>query len=275
METSAQQPAIELRNVGVTRGGRWILRGIDWSVSAGTCAAILGPNGSGKSTLSRVICGYIWPSEGEMRVGGARFGEIDLNHLRRSIRLVQSAGPYDADPELSAFEVVLTGQFGTIGLFDAAQERDRIRAQDLLRTVGLETLRDARYFTLSSGERVRALIARAMMGNPRLLILDEPTAGLDLLARERVLATMSAMQSLPEWRRPTILLITHHIEELPPQTSNVLLLDEGKIAAKGVPVDVLRSEILSPVYRCPLRVEMDSGRYYLKVNPSAWPEMLD
>src|SRR5437773_9359030 len=99
MQSRGEQPAaIKLRSVGVTRARRWILRGIDWTVGAGTCAAILGPNGSGKSTLARVICGYIWPSEGEVSVFGARLGEIDLNQLRRSIRLVQPAGPYDVDP---------------------------------------------------------------------------------------------------------------------------------------------------------------------------------
>src|SRR5437867_12941707 len=120
-----QLAAIELSSVGVTRGGRWILRGIDWSVAPGTCAAILGPNGSGKSTLARVLCGYIWPSEGDVSVAGAHFGEIDLNELRRSIRLVQPAGPYDIDPSLTAIEVVLTGRFGTIGLFDVPGDADR------------------------------------------------------------------------------------------------------------------------------------------------------
>ena len=121
---------------------------------------------------------------------------------------------------------------------------------------------------------MRSLIARAMMGDPRLLILDEPSAGLDLLAREQVLATVSAMLANPA-TAPTIMLIMHHVEELPPNTSNVLLLDAGTIADKGAPADVLKDAVLSRVYRCPLRVENDSGRYYLRVHPSAWRTLLD
>jgi iron complex transport system ATP-binding protein len=112
-----------------------------------------------------------------------------------------------------------------------------------------------------------------MMGEPSLLILDEPTAGLDLLAREQVLATVSTMLSNPN--SPTMLIITHHVEELPPATSNVLLLDAGKIADKGPPADVLKGAVLSNVYRCPLRVETDSGRYYVRVDPASWRTLLD
>src|SRR6058998_2910811 len=101
----SEEPAISLSSVGLIRGGRWILRDINWQIDRGTCAAILGPNGSGKSTLARIIAGYLWPSSGEVMVAGQRFGEIDLNELRKSIRLVQAAGPYDADSQLTAREV--------------------------------------------------------------------------------------------------------------------------------------------------------------------------
>src|SRR5438874_2355869 len=150
MPDTSEQPAVELRNVGVRRGARWILRGIDWDVSHGTCAAILGPNGSGKSTLARVICGYIWPSEGDAFVEGKHFGEVNLHELRQSIRLVQSAGPCEVDHELTAMQVTLTGRFGTLGLFDEPAALDVERAEHLLKNVGLFTLRNSRYETLSS-----------------------------------------------------------------------------------------------------------------------------
>src|SRR3954464_12419424 len=118
MSIAQEHPAVELHNVGLSRGGRWIVRGVDWVVEPGTCAAILGPNGSGKSTLARIISGYLWPSSGDVYVEGEHFGEVDLNALRRTVRLVQAAGPYDVYAELTAREVVLTGLFGTIGLFD-------------------------------------------------------------------------------------------------------------------------------------------------------------
>src|SRR5437868_10722458 len=111
------EAAIELRKVGVRRGGRWILRDVDWNVRGGTCCAILGPNGSGKSTLARILAGHLFPSAGEVRVVGEKFGETDLAELRKSIRLVQAAGPYDVDESLAAREVVLTGFFGTLGLY--------------------------------------------------------------------------------------------------------------------------------------------------------------
>ncbi len=265
--------AIRLRGVGVRRSDRWILDGIDWSVPAGGCAAILGPNGSGKSTLTRVIAGHLWPSVGEVRVLGERFGEVDLHALRRGLRLVQSASPVELDPELSAFDVVLTGFFGALGLYDPVDEEMRREADAMLDLVGLHQVGHHLYSTLSSGERMRCLIARALVVRPRLLMLDEPTAGLDLLAREQVLAAVQAMaNSGPD--RATLLMITHHLEELPPATSQVLLLAEGRAAAQGTAAEVLRSEVLSPVYGCPLEVTQTAGRFYAQVDPGAWAGIL-
>jgi iron complex transport system ATP-binding protein len=274
MADAGEQPAIELRNVGVRRGERWILRDINWTVRAGSCAAILGPNGSGKSTLARILCGYIWPTAGEVRVAGQRFGETDLNDLRHDIRLVQSAGPYDVDGELTAREAVLTGLFGTIGLFDVVPQHEIVHADNLIAAVGLSNVSDHRYSTLSSGERVRALIARALIVRPKLLLLDEPTAGLDLLAREQVLATVQSLLSNHD-HSPTVIMITHHVEELGPVTSDVLLLADGRIAAEGPPARVLQAEVLSRAYRCPLRVVKEDSRYYVRVNPGGWRRLLD
>lgn len=263
---------IDLQDVGVFRSDRWILRGVNWRVAAGTCAAILGPNGSGKSTLARVVSGHLWPSHGECRVLGERFGETDLAELRKDIRLLQPAGPYDADAELTAREVVVTGFFGTLGLYKEPTggmwgEADRTLAQ-----VGLGHVADHRYSTLSSGERVRTLIARALVQRPKLLLLDEPTAGLDLLAREQILATVQRL--VESGGGPTLLMITHHVEELPPATSEVILLSEGAVAARGTPKEVLRAEVLSDVYGCPVKVNEVGGRYYLQVHPGAWDGMI-
>src|SRR5688572_15483665 len=252
--------AIELRGVSLRRGETWILRDVDWAVPAGACAAILGPNGSGKSTLSRVLACHLWPTAGSVRVAGGTFGETSLPELRKHIRLVQSAGPYDVDPQLTALDAVLTGFFGSIGLYDTPTDAMRERATQLLGHVGLSHVATHTYATLSSGERVRTLIARALAERPRLLLLDEPTAGLDLLAREQVLATVQRLfdptpsppysgerageRGLPSnvEKAPlptplpgvpgrgsdatTVVLITHHVEELPPATSHVLLLSE-------------------------------------------------
>jgi iron complex transport system ATP-binding protein len=276
---SDQQPAaVSVRNVGMKRGTRWILRGVTWTVPAGTCAAILGPNGSGKSTLSRVLSGHLWPTSGSVDVLGEHFGSVDLAELRRRIRLVQAAGPYDVDPSLTTREVVLTGFFGTLALYDmdAMTPTMRSRAQDLLARVGLRRVSEQPYSTLSSGERVRSLIARALASEPDLLLLDEPTAGLDLLAREQVLATVQAIVDPPAGGpRTSVILVTHHVGELPPATSRILLLDEGSVAAEGTPEQVLQPEVLSRVYGVPLDVGRTHGRYSVHVKPGGWRDLLD
>jgi iron complex transport system ATP-binding protein len=281
--TTLDTPALTLSSVGVRRGDSWILRGVDWSVPAGACAAILGPNGSGKSTLARVLACHLWPTEGDASVLGSRMGEANLLDVRRDVRLVQSAGPYDADPELTVREVVLTGFFGTIGLYDPVTDAMRGEADRLIDQVGLARVAEHVYATLSSGERVRNLIARALVVRPKLLLLDEPTAGLDLLAREQVLATVQRMFE-PETRGatpdpappppPTTVMITHHVEELPPATSHVLLLSGGRVAAGGTPEQVLRADVLSRAYDFEVQVRQSNGRYYVEAHPRAWEQLL-
>lgn len=268
-----QAEAIRLTGVGFRRDGRWILDNIHWSVPAGTCAAILGPNGSGKSTLTRIIAGHLWPTVGEVNVLGEAFGQVDLHQLRRQIRLVQSSSPVEMDPDLTALQVALTGYFGTLGLYDPVTEEMHRGAAEILDRVGLHQVADHRYTTLSNGERMRVLIARALVLSPQLLMLDEPTAGLDLLAREQVLATIQALFESGN-RPPTVLFITHHLEELPPATAQVLLLGDGEAVAAGSPGEVLRAEVLSPVYGCPMQVHEAGGRHYVQVHPGAWQGIL-
>jgi iron complex transport system ATP-binding protein len=250
------------------RDGRWILRDLDWSVRAGSLVAILGPNGSGKSTLARIIACHLWPTAGQCTILGSQFGQANLPELRRHIRLVQPAGPYDVDPSLTAHQVVLTGFFGSIGLYDAPSDAMQQEARLLLAHLGLSPVADSPYSLLSSGEKMRSLIARAMVTRPRLLILDEPTAGLDLLAREQVLATVQKLDG------PTVILITHHVEELPPTTEQVLLMSGGRAAAIGTMDAVLTAPILSRAYGVKVEVRSAEGRYYLQVHPSAWDDLL-
>jgi iron complex transport system ATP-binding protein len=267
-------PAISLLGVGVMRDGRWILRDVDWSIPAGTCSAILGPNGSGKSTLARIIAGQLFPSAGLVTVLGHPFGSSDLHALRKDLRLVQSASSIPLDPDLTALEVVLTGFFGTLGLYDLVDTGMTASVEQTLDRVGLQAVAHHRYETLSSGERMRCLIARALVLRPSLILLDEPTAGLDLLAREQVLATIQAMFDAADADRPTVVLITHYLEELPPATSEILLLDHGRSATRGAPAKVLCGDVLSPVYGCPMEVTHQNGRYAAHVHPAAWAELL-
>jgi iron complex transport system ATP-binding protein len=268
--------SIDLHDVSLTRGDTHILRQVSWQVPQGACAAILGPNGSGKSTLTRILACHLWPTHGTVRVLGGAFGEVNLLEARQDIRLVQPAGPYDVEPSLTAREVVLTGFFSSIGLYDTVTPEMESQVDRLLQLVGLTHVAAHPYATLSSGERVRSLIARALAVRPKLLLLDEPTSGLDLLAREQVLATIEMMfhDDNDPADRPAVVLITHHVEELPPATTHVLLLDEGRVAASGSPNEVLRPDVLSKVYRCPLDVRHSNGRYRVEVHPTAWEGLL-
>ena len=267
------QPALALRDVTVVRGGRAILDRVTWAVPAGASAAVLGPNGCGKSTLARVLMGQLWPARGAVSVLGERFGLTDLNRLRESIRIVQAAGGVNFEANQTALDIVLTGYFGTIGLYRDVTTDMRDRAAGLLGRVGLKVRADAPLGTLSSGERMRCLIARALVVRPKLLLLDEVTAGLDLLAREQVLATVGRLTGGPD--APAVVMITHHVEELLPDTSHVLILKDGRAAAAGSPGDVLTDEILSGVYDCPVKVEHRGGRFWLHVDPVAWTGLID
>ncbi len=271
--TAAQPPAIDLRGVTVTRADRTILADITWHVPAAGVAAVLGPNGSGKSTLVRVVLGQMWPTRGDVAVLGRPFGETDLNELRQDVRLVQTGGPLEADNDESAERVVLTGFFGTVGLYHEPTPAQRDRASALIGQVGLTRQAAQPFRTLSSGERMRCLIARALVVEPKLLILDEPTNGLDLVSREQVLATVAALVARAEWR-PAVVVITHHVEELMPETASVLVLKDGRAFASGPPGEVLTSAVLSDVYGLPVEVERRGGRFWLQVRPEAWSTLI-
>jgi iron complex transport system ATP-binding protein len=261
-------PAVHLAGVGVLRGERVILEGIDWRVEAGEFAAVLGPNGAGKSTLTRLLMGYLWATWGQVTVLGNVYGRSNLNDVRTAVRLVQPAGPFDFDPELPLRSVVATGFDGTLGLYDAVDAGRWAAADAMIDRVGLGHVRGNRYQTLSSGERVRTQVARALVAEPKLLILDEPTAGLDIRGREELLAVVDSLQHHP--RRPAVIVVTHHTEELPRATSNVLLLAEGRNAGAGRPESVLRGDVLSRVYDCPVDVRRIDGRYYLHATSRDW-----
>lgn len=254
------QPAISLNDVRVLRGDRWIIDGVSVEIPVGACAALLGPNGCGKSTLMRIASGYLWASRGSVHVLGETLGDVDVAMLRRSIRLVQTTGDAEPAPEATATEVVLTGYFGTAWLFDKVTDAMRVAAIAELRRVGLNHVADHEYGTLSMGEKMRCLIARALVVCPRLLLLDEPTAGLDLVGREQVLATIASLHERD--KELTIVLTTHHLEELPTTTSQVVLMSNGKIVADGSPGVVLVEGTLSKAYGVAVSVTRVEGRYF-------------
>ncbi|MFO0945921.1 MAG: ATP-binding cassette domain-containing protein [Planctomycetota bacterium] len=261
--------AIDLRGVGFITEGQEILRDIHWAISRGESAAILGHNGSGKSTLLRLITGYHFPTVGTVEVLGSQLGEIDLHALRKEIGIVDPGSPFSPDHRLTVLEVVLTGVFGNLCLdFDHPTPADVALAKKLLADVGLLGHANQKYRTLSTGESRRTLLARALVHQPKLLILDEPTAGLDLLGRETMLATVDLLKKRQPWL--TILTVTHHLEELSPNTDSILLLKNGNVLAKGPAEEVLQESLLTEGFGCPVRVCRTNGRWQWTVEPAIW-----
>ena len=243
---------------------RPILNGIDWQARTGELWALLGPNGAGKTTLLTVLGAVEFPSSGTVDILGERLGRTDVFRLREQIGFVDSRLGRRFAPELTVADVVRTGAIGTtgtIGLFEerlTAEDRDRASAQ--LATMGIEHLADRRFGVCSHGERTRALIARALVPRPRLLLLDEPGAGLDLGGRETLLAALGHV--VADELALTVVLTTHHLEELPPVTTHALLLRDGHIVSAGTADATLTAESLGACFGLDVQVARSSGRWH-------------
>ena len=274
-------PAITAENLRMVRGGTTILDGVSCRIDHGEVVGILGPNGCGKTTLVRALTGQMPLTTGRATVLGHTIGQTDIWKLRRRIGIVNptvDAGPEShtagalVDARLTATQVVCTGYFATVMLYEQPSESQRDRAVQLLKQVGLGHRLDHRFESLSTGERRRAIIARALANLPELLILDEPTSGLDIAGREQVLATIEMLNALPD--RPTVIMITHHVEELSPKTSQVFLMRQGKFLAAGDPKDIITPESLTQTFGCKVYVRQLHGRYWLEVLPEAWLDLI-
>ncbi|MCD1260134.1 ABC transporter ATP-binding protein [Paenibacillus athensensis] len=246
---------LKLSQISWKRGERQLLQGIDWHIRRGEHWALLGLNGSGKTTLLNIITGYIWPTTGQVNVLGETFGATDLRELRRSIGWVSSSLQEKLYGSDKAQYVVLSGKYATIGLYDRPEEADYTRAEELMQALGCIHLWDREYRLCSQGEKQKLLIARALMADPQLLILDEPCNGLDLFARERLLASIQALSESE--RTPTLIFVTHHTEEIVPAFRHTLLLRRGEVFRQGETAGLLTEETLSEFYETPVRVVKD------------------
>lgn len=272
---TASGSAVSVSEVTVRRGDRVILDRVCLTLPEGACSVLIGPNGCGKTTLTRAMTGHVPLAEGSVTVLGHEIGACDIRKLRREVAVVHHGlssaehhQPGDlVDGGLTALEAVLTGCFGTVGLYDRPESSQREAAMATLDRVGLADRADQKLMTLSTGEQRRVVMARALIGNPRLLILDEPTAGLDLTGREQLLSSVNALLSRPN--HPTVLMITHHVEEIPIHTRQVVLMKRGRIVATGRPEDCITPERLSHLFDCRVFVRRIHRRWWVEVLPEA------
>ena len=238
---------IDLKDIGLVRKGKWILDQINWQVKEGEHWVLLGLNGAGKTALLHMLSAFHFPAKGSIEVLGRRFGKDALGEeLRHDIGLVSQTIKsrfYDSD---SAYQIVLSGGFASIGLYETPTDDMRRRAQELLKELGCFHYANRAYYTLSQGEKQRVMIARALMGQPKLLILDEPTNGLDFLAKEQLLDAVERIGSRED--APTIIYVTHHVDEILPMFNHILMLKEGKVHRSGQARDLLTEPVLSSFF---------------------------
>jgi iron complex transport system ATP-binding protein len=255
-------PVIEVASLRVDRDAL-ILDAVDWRVDPGQHWVILGANGSGKTSLLSVLTGYLAPTAGTISVLGETYGRSDWRELRTRVGLVSSSVHQLMPPHESALNAVASGRRALIGMWGEVGEADSKRADEILREVEAEYLSDRPWRFLSQGERQRVLIGRALMADPRLLVLDEPCAGLDPVAREHFLGFVERMLGRPG--APTLVLVTHHVEEIVAGFSHVLVLRAGRVLAAGSRENVMTSAILTRAFDAPLRLESSGERYALTV----------
>lgn len=253
----ARTPLLALDDLRIVRDAVTILDGVSWEIRPGEHWVILGPNGCGKTSLLKTLLGYLSPSAGRIRLLGREYGRADWRDLRPLIGIVTSALQASIPPAEPALETVISGRYAQLDLWahpTAAERRDAAR---LLAQMDAGALADRPWLYLSQGERQRVLIARALMARPRLLILDEPCAGLDPVARAEFLEYLDLLGR--RRRGPALLLVTHHIEEITPAFTHVLGLRAGRVVACGTVASVIRSRILRRIFGAGMRVRR-SGR---------------
>jgi len=250
---------INIKDVSISRNAKYILKDIDWTVKDGEHWAILGLNGSGKTTLLNMINGYIFPSKGDVSVLGKSFGEYDLRELRKSIGWVSTALAEKLYGNETAMEIVVSGRYASIGLFEDPMDEDVEYSMEIMDLLDCIHLSDRLYNTLSQGEKQRVLIARGLMAKPELLILDEPCSGLDIFSRERLLSTIDNLGKSEN--APTLIYVTHQTEEILPIFSHTLLMRRGEVHSKGYTKDLLTQENLTDFFETQVNCSKSKDRY--------------
>ncbi|MBI3216373.1 MAG: ABC transporter ATP-binding protein [Mycobacterium sp.] len=254
---------IDFRKVSLRRGGRVLVGPVTWQVELDERWVVVGPNGAGKTSLLRIAAAMEHPSSGSAYVLGERLGRVDTAELRYRVGLSSSALAQRVPDDEVVRDLVVSAGYAVLGRWrEKYEDVDYERAVDTLESVGAEHLAERSFGTLSEGERKRVLIARALMADPELLLLDEPAAGLDLGGREELVARLSDLAADPD--APAIVLVTHHVEEIPPGFSHALIVSEGKVVAAGLLTDVLTAENLSKAFGQSIALDLIDGRYFAR-----------
>lgn len=251
---------VNLQNVSVKRSGREILQSVSLTIQPSERWVILGPNGAGKTTLLRVCAAQIQPSSGEAQILGQKIGAVNVFELRTRIGFASSAMAYQIPNSERVLDAVMTASYGVVGRWNEDYEDlDERRARRVLSEWALGGYEDRPFGTLSDGERKRVQIARAVMTDPELLLLDEPVASLDPGAREHTIKLLAGYAASP--MAPAMAMVTHHLEEIPAGFTHALILQDGKVIARGDLHSTLTSAAISEAFRYPLGVEFSDGRY--------------
>ena len=264
VETDVNPDAIlQLEAVTVRRGEKLLLDSVDWTVEEDERWVVLGPNGAGKTTLLQLAATTMHATSGRIHVFGEQLGRVDVFELRPRIGLSSASLAQRIPGGEVVSDVVVSAGYAVIGRWREAYGRlDVRRAKALLGRFGVAELADRRYGTLSEGERKRVQIARALMTDPELLLLDEPAAGMDLGGREDLLRRLATLAADPD--APATVLVTHHVEEIPVGMTHAMLLNGGSVVAQGLIHQVLTSQHLSQTFGLALKVEREAGRYYAR-----------
>lgn len=260
MASVVSEPVVDIRAVDVVRGEAHLLRSVDWTVRADERWVLLGPNGAGKTTLLQLAAAQLHPTRGEVQILGETLGAVDVFELRPRIGLTSAALAQRITGGERVGDVVVSAGYAVIGRWRERYDvHDLTRAAMLMQQWGVAPMAHRPFGTLSEGERKRTQIARALMTDPELLLLDEPGAGLDLGGREDLVRRLSDLAR--DHYAPAQVLVTHHVEEIPPGYSHALLLRDGQVLAAGPTPEVLTAPLLSEAFGLPLQVQREDGRY--------------
>ena len=255
------QPLIELNEVTVSRSGSLILSKVSWHVMPGQRWVVIGPNGAGKTTLLSVLSSYIFPTSGSAEILGSKLGRVDTSELKTRIGIASSSSLDLIPGDEKVSDLILSSAYAVFGRWIEEYDLwDESRSSALLHAFGIKELANRTFQTLSEGERKRVMIARALMPDPELLLLDEPAAGLDLGGREDLLGRLGDFASDPA--SPVTVMVTHHLEEIPKGTTHILILKSGSVFAQGEIREVLTEQTLSSLYQSQIRLEVRDGRYF-------------